>query len=908
VVDEAAPDAAPLPGRIVARPLRVDERMVLGVTRAEAEADLLRARARLAPTRVRLHADIDQHVLAVEPDTTRTVIEDLLLTGDYAYVEPDWLVHAVDLPNDPQFTDQWHLGMIDAIGAWDITTGNADLVVAICDSGVDTDHPDLAGALVSGYNAVDGLPQSAGGDVEGLTDHGTQVAGTVAAIGNNSIGVTGVCWTLSIMPVRVSNLPNDMAALSDLNAGARWAASNGARIVNVSFSGVTTPTVEETGQFIRDLGGVYVWAAGNAATSLGPADPPSVVIAGATGHNDELAWFSNTGAAIDVTAPGIDILTPNLAGWGLINGTSFSSPTVAGIFGLIWSINPDLSPQAAETIVKETAVDLGPEGEDTTFGAGRVNAAAAAQLALETIDTDLPPIALDDQGGSIDGAVAVIDVLANDIDLTGDAISIESFDATTASGGMVDLVPGPGEDPALAYTPPAEFEGTETFSYTISDEGGQTDDATVTVTSVHAPPFAAPVPIDWQGTGGILQIELADLDADGDLDVVLRTPSTLTTIEVFFNDDGVLTLGPSSALDVIFETRIALTHIDDDGCADLIAVEGLGNEMLVAFGNCDGTFAEPISTTPDQPVDVVAVDEAGNVLDFNADGEADLVVSYGGFQNNFIKILAGDGAGGFTPIGLQTAIDAMGLVAAADFNGDGLTDVAVGGKGFGNVMIGFTNELGQIVGDLQQVPTGSAVRDLIPFDYDVDGDIDLVSLGSGSLSGPPGMRLVENDGTGTFSFAGLVENGASFAQGFTLDDFDADGDVDAAIANGVPANVFIVPGTDAGMQPNLVVPIDTVVGASDAVATDLDGDGDKDLIIGLMGSPNLGNRRIVTIENLADPAPANPADVNGDGAVDVADLIAVILAWGQTGELAEDVDGSGTVDVGDLVAVVLAWG
>jgi hypothetical protein len=75
-----------------------------------------------------------------------------------------------------------------------------------------------------------------------------------------------------------------------------------------------------------------------------------------------------------------------------------------------------------------------------------------------------------------------------------------------------------------------------------------------------------------------------------------------------------------------------------------------------------------------------------------------------------------------------------------------------------------------------------------------------------------------------------------------------------------------------------------------------------------MGSPNLGNRRIVTIENLADPAPANPADVNGDGAVDVADLIAVILAWGQTGELAEDVDGSGTVDVGDLVAVVLAWG
>ena len=148
-----------------------------------------------------------------------------------------------------KFPDQWHLAMINALDAWDIETGNPALIIAICDSGIDTDHPDLAGALVPGYNAVDGLPQSEGGEVEGLTNHGTQVAGTAAAIGNNGIGVSGVCWDLSIMPIRVSNVANDMAFLSDLNAGARWAASNGARIVNVSFSGVTSSTVAESGAF-----------------------------------------------------------------------------------------------------------------------------------------------------------------------------------------------------------------------------------------------------------------------------------------------------------------------------------------------------------------------------------------------------------------------------------------------------------------------------------------------------------------------------------------------------------------------------------------------------------------------------------------------------------------------------------
>src|SRR5690606_27735548 len=122
--------------------------------------------------------------------------------------------------------------------AWDFTQGSSSTIIGVCDSGVDLDHPDLAGSLVPGYNAVNNLAQVDGGGVnDDLVGHGSLVAGAAAAIGNNGTGVSGVGWNFGIMPIKVSNNSSGTALLSEILEGARWASDNGAYTSNCSFGG-----------------------------------------------------------------------------------------------------------------------------------------------------------------------------------------------------------------------------------------------------------------------------------------------------------------------------------------------------------------------------------------------------------------------------------------------------------------------------------------------------------------------------------------------------------------------------------------------------------------------------------------------------------------------------------------------
>lgn len=218
----------------------------------------------------------------------------LAARGDYDLVQFDVEVAAVrrpDAPNDPLYPTQWHLARIAAPVAWSITTGDPDVVVAVCDSGIDLDHPDLAPLLVPGYNAVDHLAQASGGQVDGLTDHGTEVAGCVAAATGNGVGIAGLGWDLRLMPIRVSNQANDTANLADIVNGVLWAVDHGALVVNVSFSGVETTFASDAGAYARTHGATVLWAAGNAASSLGTIDPANLLVVGATDQNDALASF-----------------------------------------------------------------------------------------------------------------------------------------------------------------------------------------------------------------------------------------------------------------------------------------------------------------------------------------------------------------------------------------------------------------------------------------------------------------------------------------------------------------------------------------------------------------------------------------------------------------------------------------
>ena len=196
-------------------------------------------------------------------------------------------------------------------------------------------------------------------------------------------------WNFSIMPVRYYNSPGG-GYLSDVLDGARWAVEHGAKCVNVSQTGVEYEPVQTTGEYITSQGGLLFWAAGNDGRDLSWFDWEDVIVVGGTDLDDDRTWCSAYGLAVDLYAPGIDILSTYInGGLGLSGcGTSASVPMAAGIGGLVWSVSPCLSPQQVEQCLFSGCVDLGEPGDDTTWGWGRVNSYSAVLGASPCGDFD----------------------------------------------------------------------------------------------------------------------------------------------------------------------------------------------------------------------------------------------------------------------------------------------------------------------------------------------------------------------------------------------------------------------------------------------------------------------------------------------------------------------------------------
>ena len=364
---------------------------------ADADARIVAARARLTPSLREGYYDIDMHSVRVPQGVSAEVAaEALMLTGDYEYVSMDWLCHPTDtIPNDPQFNQQWYhaSNRIDTVSAWDFTQGDPGTVIAVCDSGVDLDHPDLASALVPGYNAVDNLAQIDGGNVnDDFVGHGSLVAGSAAAIGNNGTGVSGIGWNFSIMPVRVSNNSGGTALLSEILEGARWASDNGAYAINCSFGGAEDSATRTTGGHIRLEGHLLVFAAGNDGLANQVNDWEQVTIVGASTQSDNWATWSHTGIGIDCIAPGTNIRSTNrTGGYSYATGTSFSAPITAGALALVHDANPALSADEVEYILLNACDDKQAPGQDDQTGWGRINVGRAVDDAIHGPSvTDLP--------------------------------------------------------------------------------------------------------------------------------------------------------------------------------------------------------------------------------------------------------------------------------------------------------------------------------------------------------------------------------------------------------------------------------------------------------------------------------------------------------------------------------------
>lgn len=306
---------------------------------------------------------------------------ELKASGGYKVVAPNQYAMPAATSNDPELNNQWHLTQISAKVAWNYTTGSSNKTIAIVDSGVDSNHPDLAPNLVSGYNSIQNLAQSAGGIVADVhtTGHGTRCMGIAVAKGNNGIGISGVGWNLKGMPIRVTNQTNGVTTLSELIEGATWAIDHGADVVSVSYDQVANEAVETLGDWAMSEGAMLVWAAGNTATNLNTFDHPSVIIVGATDRNEQKLATSSFGQAVDIFAPGSQIFTTEIGGgYGVApQGTSFATPQVAATIGLMMSRNPLWSPEKIERQLKLTTYDLGTKGVDTTYSFGRLNAGLA---------------------------------------------------------------------------------------------------------------------------------------------------------------------------------------------------------------------------------------------------------------------------------------------------------------------------------------------------------------------------------------------------------------------------------------------------------------------------------------------------------------------------------------------------
>jgi hypothetical protein len=273
------------------------------------------------------------------------------------------------VPSDPLATS-WTYEAARLPAAWDITTGSETVVVAVVDSGVQASHPDLAGAVVPGYDFVDLDADASDGN-----GHGTAVAGIAAARANNGLGAAGACWSCRILPIRVLG-PEGFARLTTIAQAIDFAVERGAAVVNVSLYGENrNGALEAAIRRARASGVAVVAAAGNEGntTEQFPATYPDTISVGATDESGALAGYSSRGDWVKLAAPGCTPTTQLGGGFGAGCGTSGAAPVVAGIAALLRTQSPVATVAQLEAALAQSARSL----PGTRFG--RVDAFAALQ-------------------------------------------------------------------------------------------------------------------------------------------------------------------------------------------------------------------------------------------------------------------------------------------------------------------------------------------------------------------------------------------------------------------------------------------------------------------------------------------------------------------------------------------------
>jgi thermitase len=418
-----------------------------------------------------------------------------------AYAEPDYAVQALGTPNDPYFSLQRNMAKVQAPEAWDVTAGSPDVTIAILDTGVDLDHPDLASKIVANINF------SSSPTVDDVHGHGTHVAGIAAAVTNNGLGVAGLGYGATIMNIKVLG-DDGQGYWSGVAQGIVWAADKGADVINMSLGGSSgSSTVESAINYAWGKGVVVVAAAGNngSTSPCYPAYYGNCMAVAATDSLDSLAPWSNRGDWVDLAAPGVSIYSTLKDGaYGYKSGTSMASPLVGGLAALVFTVVTDSNGNGrlndeVRTRIEATCDDIGVTG----IGAGRINAYRAVSGGTPTPPPPPPT-------GSIAGRVTDA---ADGLPIAGATVTCNGASTTTDANGdfaIADLSEG-------VYTVTASASGYADASQTAEVVAGQTSVSNFALTKL--PP---PVPermwvesITFKVTGRNLRITVETVDDAG---------------------------------------------------------------------------------------------------------------------------------------------------------------------------------------------------------------------------------------------------------------------------------------------------------------------------------------------------------------------------------------------------------
>ncbi|MGD0494775.1 MAG: S8 family serine peptidase [Candidatus Bathyarchaeia archaeon] len=339
-------------------------------------------------TVVKQIADLNAMVVQVAVGKEEEFIQNAKSISGFRYAERNGMYKAVYTPNDPYWSYQWNMPRIKADQAWDTYKGSTSVVVAIVDTGIDYNHPDLAAHYkAGGYDWVNNDP-----DPRDDFGHGTHCAGIVAAVINNGIGVAGVGQSSFLAEKVVDN--TGYGSWSNIASGITHATDNGAKVISMSLGGTDySSLIDSACTYAWNNGDLLVAAAGNNNMSIDttpfyPASLSMVIAVSASDSSDVKASFSNYGNKIELAAPGVGVLSTmptyhvtmndppyyESMNYDYMSGTSMACPHVAGLAALVWGHNTSLTNSQLRTCLDAGVDDLGTLGKDIYYGYGRINA------------------------------------------------------------------------------------------------------------------------------------------------------------------------------------------------------------------------------------------------------------------------------------------------------------------------------------------------------------------------------------------------------------------------------------------------------------------------------------------------------------------------------------------------------